>query len=141
MVIHKPRGQLRGAWGRGVGQITILLYKPYLVKVTTEVEEGVKNIQKFDHVVYEWPLALLIRRKNAIKNNKTLEKNNVRVYIDIDLAKYKNSFFLCSSGYLKKGINCWSDCFPFLGLSCWDKIYILRSYFTLIFVNSFFYVA
>ena len=45
---HKPRGQLRG----GVGQRTILLHKPYLVKVTTK---GVKNTQKFDHVVYGWP--------------------------------------------------------------------------------------
>ena len=40
--IHKPRGQLRG-WG--VSQMTILLHKPYLVKVS-------KNTQKFDHVVY-----------------------------------------------------------------------------------------
>ena len=30
-VIHKPRGQLRG---EGVSQMTILLHKPYLVKVT-----------------------------------------------------------------------------------------------------------
>ena len=45
-VIHKPRGQLRG---RGVSQMTILLHKPYLVKVTMK---GVKNIQKIDHGVY-----------------------------------------------------------------------------------------
>ena len=35
--IHKPRGQLR--W-RGVSQMTILLHKPYLVKVTMKGEEG-----------------------------------------------------------------------------------------------------
>ena len=44
--IHKPRGQLRG---EGVSKITILLHKPCLVKVTMK---GVKNIQKFDHMVY-----------------------------------------------------------------------------------------
>ena len=37
--------------GGGVSQITFLLHKPYLVKVTTK-GEGVKNTQKFDHVVY-----------------------------------------------------------------------------------------
>ena len=36
-VIHKPRGQLRG---RGFGQISILLHKPYFVKVTTKEEGG-----------------------------------------------------------------------------------------------------
>ena len=47
--IHKPRGQLRGEGG--VSQMTILLHKPYLAKVTTK--GGVKNAQKkFDHVVY-----------------------------------------------------------------------------------------
>ena len=35
--------------------MTILLYKPYLVKVTTKVRaEGVKNTQKFDHVVNDY---------------------------------------------------------------------------------------
>ena len=43
--IHKTRGQLRG-----VIQMTILLHKPYLVKVTKK-REGVKNNQKFGHVV------------------------------------------------------------------------------------------
>ena len=42
--IHKPRGQL---WG--CIQMTILLHKPHLVKVTMK---GIKNTQKFDHVVY-----------------------------------------------------------------------------------------
>ena len=32
-IIHKPRGQLRG---EGVNQMTVLKYKPYLVKVTTK---------------------------------------------------------------------------------------------------------
>ena len=35
--------------------MTISLHKPYLVKVTTK-GEGVKNTQKFDHVVYKSPL-------------------------------------------------------------------------------------
>ena len=43
--IHKPRGQLRGS-----SQMTILLHKPYLVKVTT----GVQKRPKF------WTLGLLI---------------------------------------------------------------------------------
>ena len=38
-VIHKPRGQLRGM---GVSQMTILLHKPYLVKVTTKGGGGSK---------------------------------------------------------------------------------------------------
>ena len=42
--IHKPRGQL---WG--CIQMTILLHKPHLVKVTMK---GIKNTQNFDHVVY-----------------------------------------------------------------------------------------
>ena len=37
--------------GGGVSQTTILSHKPYLVN-----KEGVKNTQKFDHVVYGWPL-------------------------------------------------------------------------------------
>ena len=46
--IHKPRGQLRG-----VSQMTILLHKPYYVKVTTKGEGGgVKYTQKFDNLVY-----------------------------------------------------------------------------------------
>ena len=36
------------------GQLTILLHKHYFVKVTTK-GEGVKNNQKFGHVVYGWP--------------------------------------------------------------------------------------
>ena len=47
--IHKPRGLLRG---KVVSQMTIFLHKPYLVKVITKGGEGVKNTQKFDHVVY-----------------------------------------------------------------------------------------
>ena len=38
-VTHKPRGQLRG---RGVSRTTILLHKPYLVKVTTKGGGGQK---------------------------------------------------------------------------------------------------
>ena len=53
-VIHKPRGQLRG---EGDSQMTIFLHKPYLVKVTMKGEGG-KNTQKFDHVVYGWPLII-----------------------------------------------------------------------------------
>ena len=37
---HKPRGQLGGE--RGVSQMTILLHKPYLVKVTTKGGGGSK---------------------------------------------------------------------------------------------------
>ena len=48
-VIHKPRGQLRG---REVSQMTILLHKSYLVKVTTKGRGSGRNSQKFDHVVY-----------------------------------------------------------------------------------------
>ena len=39
----------------GVSQMTISLNEAYLVKVTT-MGEGVKNTQKFDLVVYGWPL-------------------------------------------------------------------------------------
>ena len=45
--IHKPRGQLMG---EGVSQMTILILKPYLIKVAMK-REGVKNTQNFDHVV------------------------------------------------------------------------------------------
>ena len=38
--IHKPRGQLRGEGG--VSQMTILLHKPYLVKVTIKGGGGQK---------------------------------------------------------------------------------------------------
>ena len=51
--IYKPRGQLRV---RGVSQLTILLHRPYLIKVTTKEVGGSQNNQKFDHVVYGWPL-------------------------------------------------------------------------------------
>ena len=37
--------------------MTILLHKPYLVKVITKGGGG-QNAQKFDHVVYGWPLDL-----------------------------------------------------------------------------------
>ena len=37
-VIHIPRGQMRG---EGVSQMTILLHKPYLVKVTTKGESKI----------------------------------------------------------------------------------------------------
>ena len=41
-------------------QITILLYKPYLAKVTSkEGGEGVKNPKKIVYVVYGWILANL----------------------------------------------------------------------------------
>ena len=45
--IHKPRGQFL----KGVSQMTILLHKPYLLKVTTK-GGGVKNTQNFDHVAW-----------------------------------------------------------------------------------------
>ena len=51
-VINKPRGWL--TW-EGVFQMTVLLYKLYLIKVTT-MGEGIKNTYKSDHVVYGWPL-------------------------------------------------------------------------------------
>ena len=54
VVIHNPRGQL-GRGGGGISQMTILLRKPYLVKATTR-GRGSKIPQKFDHVVYGWPL-------------------------------------------------------------------------------------
>ena len=47
--MHKPRGQL---WGRGISEMTVILRKPYLVKVTKKLGEVVKNTQKFDYVVY-----------------------------------------------------------------------------------------
>ena len=48
--IHKPRWQC--SWGgRGVSQMTILLHKPYLVKVTTKGEGG----QKYPKI---WPRGL-----------------------------------------------------------------------------------
>ena len=40
--------------------MTILLHKPYLIKVTTK-GEGVKNTQKIDHVVYGWPLTFYVK--------------------------------------------------------------------------------
>ena len=58
-VIHKPFGQLRG---RGFSLMTILLHKPYLVKVTTKGGGGGSKIsKKFDHVVYGWPIRYLLR--------------------------------------------------------------------------------
>ena len=33
--------------------MTILLHKPYLVKITTKGEGGGKNTQNYDYVVYE----------------------------------------------------------------------------------------
>ena len=42
--IHKPRGQLRG---EGVSEMTILLHKPYLVKVTTKGGVGGQKSPKF----------------------------------------------------------------------------------------------
>ena len=45
------------SWREGeASQMTILLHKPYLVKVSTKGGGVVKNTQKFDHVVYGWPL-------------------------------------------------------------------------------------
>ena len=45
------------SWGGGGSQITILLHKPYLVYISEYYEGGeVKIAQKFDHVVYGWPL-------------------------------------------------------------------------------------
>ena len=50
-VIHKPRGQLRG---RGISKMTILLHKPYLVKLTMKWE-GVKNTQKLPRGLWMTP--------------------------------------------------------------------------------------
>ena len=38
--------------GGGVSQMTILLHKPYLVKVSTKGAGRGKNTQNFDHMVY-----------------------------------------------------------------------------------------
>ena len=62
---HKARGQLRG---EGISQMTILLHKLYLVKVTTKGERGVKNIQNFDHMVYGWPPMWNINKFLPIQN-------------------------------------------------------------------------
>ena len=53
-VTHKPRGQLKG---EGVSQMTILLHKPYLVKVITK-GEGVKNTKKLIMWFMDDPLGL-----------------------------------------------------------------------------------
>ena len=46
-VIDKPRGQLRG---RGLAK-----WQFYYITDMKGEGEGVKNTQKFDHVVYGWP--------------------------------------------------------------------------------------
>ena len=71
--------------GRGVSQMTILLHKPYLVKVTTK-GKGVQNTQKIDHVVYGWPLqgsSKFSRQIEAIKtSNLSLIISDDDVYDD-----------------------------------------------------------
>ena len=52
-VINKPRGQLKGM---GVNQMTTLLHKPYLLKVSTK--GGGKIPKKCVHVVYRWPIVV-----------------------------------------------------------------------------------
>ena len=44
----------------GVSQMTILLYKPYLVKVATTLVGGGQNSGKNSYVVCVWPLTTLI---------------------------------------------------------------------------------
>ena len=51
--IQKPHGHLKG---ERVSQMT------YKVKVNTKAGEGVKNTQKFDYVVYGWPLGPQVLR-------------------------------------------------------------------------------
>ena len=52
-VIHKPFGHGRG---KEVCQMSILLQKPYLVKLSTKGGEGGQNVQNSVHVVYRRPL-------------------------------------------------------------------------------------
>ena len=42
--------------GEGGYQMSILLHKPYFVKLSTK-GEGIKNVQKTVHMVYGWPIA------------------------------------------------------------------------------------
>ena len=55
----------------GGGQMSKIVHKPYLVKLSTKGGGGVKNVQKSVHMIYEWPLSIFLFFQALCKGSLT----------------------------------------------------------------------
>ena len=87
-------------WGGGVDQMTILLHKLSLVKLTTS---GAKIPKIFDHVVYEWPLTLIdicSSNKLAQVSNRLFSRGEKQTLKWHQLLKWKHQVQITWTPYL-----------------------------------------